>query len=251
MRDSKHKGLLALIFGVLVVVGIVALYWWQRGDVLLVQPQAGEVTDFTEKIQSYVVENIGQPIEGFDADVYLRAFPGLLEADFDRVKTGEGMYVYTDGELTFVRTRSDVITSAEEAISKEGHQTLFENVRGRLGIDLPVSEVIKSITAQGLGKVTGTILLGLTCPVLRDPPDPDCTDKPIFGDFIVQNAMGNVEFARFGTQRDGSFSVTLPAGEYYITWAEPQGLPGQQGRLVNVIAGETTEVTIVFDTGIR
>ena len=239
--------LIVLVF----IVAAGGIYWWQRGDALLVQPQVGEATDFTEKIKSYVVENIGQPIEGFSADIYLQAFPGLLEVDFNRVKTREGAYAYADGKLGFVRTRNDVSTSAEEAISKEGHQTLFENIRGRLGVHLSVDEIINGIAAQGSGKITGTILLGPTCPVLRDPPDPECADKPIFGDFIVQNAMGSVEFTRFSTQRDGSFSVTLPAGEYYITWVEPRGLPGQQGRLVNVIAGETTEVTIAFDTGIR
>ena len=209
-----------------------------------------EAGEFTGVIQGFVIKNFGQPIEGFSAPIYLNAFPGLLKADFDRVKTGGGKYVYENGELIFKRTKAQPISTAEEAISKEGHQTLFENVRGRLGSDLLVDEIIKSITAQGLGKITGAILFGPTCPVLRDLPDSECTDKPIFGDFIVQNAMGTVEFTRFGTQQDGSFSVTLPAGEYYITWAEPKG-PGIQGRLVNVVAGETIEVAIAFDTGIR
>ena len=160
------------------------------------------------------------------------------------------MYANNNGELEFISARNDVISSAEEAISKEGHQTLFENVQGRLGAHLSAGEVVKGIVVQGLGKITGTILLGPTCPVLRDPPDPECADKPIFGDFIVQKAMGNIGFVRFSTQRDGSFSVTLPAGEHYITLAKPKGL-GIQGRLVNVVAGETTEVAITFDTGIR
>ncbi|MEK7179086.1 MAG: hypothetical protein AAB727_02410, partial [Patescibacteria group bacterium] len=156
--------LIVLVF----IVAAGGIYWWQRGDALLVQPQVGEATDFTEKIQSYVVENIGQPIEGFSADIYLRAFPGLLEADFDRVKTREGVYAYTNSELEFVRTRNDISSSAEEAISKEGHQILFENIRGRLGLNLSVDEIINGITAQGLGKITGAILFGPTCPVLRD-----------------------------------------------------------------------------------
>src|SRR3989338_11054738 len=209
-----------------------------------------EVAKFTEKIQGFVIKNIGQPIEGFSTSVYLQAFPGLLEADFDGVETLEGKYVHGNGKLNFERRKSGRISSAEEMIMEKGHETLFNNIRGRLGNDLPVDEIIKGITAQGIGRVSGTILLGPTCPAVKDPPDPACADKPIFGEFIVQNAMGSVEFARFGTQRDGSFEVTLPAGEYYITWAEPLG-PGIQGQLVNVIAGETSEYTILFDTGIR
>ena len=209
-----------------------------------------EVTEFTENIQNFVIKNIGQPIEGFSAPIYLQAFPGLLEADFDGVETLEGKYVYENGKLNFERRKSGRISSAEEMIIEKGHETLFNNIRGRLGNKLSVDEIVKGITAQGIGRVSGTILLGPICPVVKDPPDPKCADKPIFGTFIVQNAMGNVEFSRFGTLRDGSFSVPLPAGEYSITWEEPKG-PGIQGRLVNVIAGETSEYAITFDTGIR
>jgi len=209
-----------------------------------------EVTEFTENIQSFVIKNIGQPIEGFSASVYLQAFPGLLEADFDGVETLEGAYAYENGKLNFVRRQSGHMSSAGDVIVEKGHETLFNNIRGRLGNDLSVDEIVKKITAQGIGRVSGTILLGPICPVVKDPPDPKCADKPIFGEFIVQNAMGSIEFARFGTAENGSFSISLPAGEYYITWAEPLGL-GIQGRLVNVIAGETSEYTIAFDTGIR
>lgn len=205
---------------------------------------------FTGKIQTYVVENIGQPIEGFNADIYLRAFPGLLGADFDGVETGEGAYVYADGNLEFVRTRSDIITSAEEAISQEGHQTFFENVRGRLGIGLSADEVMNRIIAEGLGKISGTILLGPTCPVMKDPPDQKCADKPIFGEFIVKDIAGVNEIARFSTQQDGSFFVSLPAGEYSIESETPLGL-GIQTYRIEVRAGEKSEYTITFDTGIR
>ena len=209
-----------------------------------------DVSQFTGIIQGFVIKNIGQPIEGFSASIYLQAFPGLLEADFDGVEALEGKYAYENGKLNFERRKSGRMSSAEEMIIEKGHETLFNNIRGRLGNNLSVDEIVRGITAEGIGRVSGTILLGPTCPVVKNPPDPKCADKPIFREFIVQNAMGNVEFTRFSTQRDGSFSVSLPAGEYYITWAEPLG-PGIQGQLVNVIAGEISEYTILFDTGIR
>lgn len=209
-----------------------------------------EMVEFTEKIQAFVLKNIGQPIEGFSAPIYLQAFSGLLKADFDRVETLEGKYAYENGKLNFERRKFGRRSSAEDVIVEKGHETLFNNIRGRLGNSLSVDEIVKGITAQGIGRVRGMILLGPICPVVKDPLDPECVGKPIFGEFVVQNAMGNVEFARFGTQRDGSFSVSLPAGEYYITWSEPQGL-GIQGHLVNIRAGEMSEYTITFDTGIR
>ena len=157
------------------------------------------------------MENIGQPIEGFSADIYLQAFPGLLEVDFNRVKTREGAYAYADGKLGFVRTRNDVSTSAEEAISKEGHQTLFENIRGRLGVHLSVDEIINGIAAQGSGKITGTILLDQRVPSYATRPTQSVPTSRYSSDFIVQNVRV-VLSSRFSTQRDGSFSVTLPAG---------------------------------------
>ncbi|OGZ42072.1 MAG: hypothetical protein A3C80_01490 [Candidatus Ryanbacteria bacterium RIFCSPHIGHO2_02_FULL_45_43] len=104
--------------------------------------------------------------------------------------------------------------------------------------------------ADGTSGVKGTILLGPTCPVMREPPEPECSDKPIQGAFIVQNVIGSAEYARFRTDTNGRFLVHLPAGEYSIIWENPLG-PGIQGHLVNVIAGETSEYTITFDTGIR
>ncbi|MEX2341103.1 MAG: hypothetical protein WD605_02165, partial [Candidatus Paceibacterota bacterium] len=35
MRNSKHKTLLVFIFGTLLVVGLVALYWLQKDDIQL------------------------------------------------------------------------------------------------------------------------------------------------------------------------------------------------------------------------
>lgn len=206
--------------------------------------------EFVSKIQSFVVKNVGQPIEGFSATVYLNSFPGLLGVDFNKVETLGGIYAYSNGKLNFVRRESNRISTADEMLVEKGYETFFNNIRDRLGRGLFTDEIIKGITAEGVGHVKGTILLGPTCPVVKDPPDSKCVGKPIFGEFIIQNAMGNLEFTRFSTDANGNFSVPLPTGEYYITWAEPQG-PGIQGRLVNVLAGETSEYTITFDSGTR
>jgi len=112
------------------------------GDEVIV---SGEIAIFTGKIQDYVIENIGQPIEGFNADIYLLAFPGLMEVDFNLVETSEGIYKYSDNELIFMRREVEFITSAEEMILDKGHKTLFENVRDRLDNDLSVDEIITNL----------------------------------------------------------------------------------------------------------
>lgn len=105
-----------------------------------------EAVEFAQKIQRYFVENIGQPIDsGFTASLYLQAFSGLTESDFDGVETWEGRYVYADGTLTFMRPQTGRISTAEEAITENGHRTLFETLRRRLGSDLSVDEIISRI----------------------------------------------------------------------------------------------------------
>lgn len=104
-------------------------------------------TEFKAKIQSFVIENFGQPIEGFSAPIYLQAFPGLTEADFDGVETYEGRYAYSGGKLVFVQNYTGYISTAAEAISKESYGTLFSNVRNRLGSNLSLDEIINGITA--------------------------------------------------------------------------------------------------------
>ena len=210
-----------------------------------------EVLQFTDRLQGFVLENFGQPIDsGFTAPMYLRAFPGLSEADFDGVETSGGKYTYSDGELIFIRARTNPITTYDEAILEKGHETLLSNLRPRLGNDLNVEEIVIKIIAQGVGTVGGTILRGPICPVVKDPPDEECADQPIFGTFIVKDVTGIHEVARFSTQKDGSFTITLPAGEYSIESETPLG-PGIQAHLIEVQANEKTEYTIIFDTGIR
>jgi len=43
MRVSKHKILFSIIFGLLLIVGALGLYWWQRGDVSSTEPRYSEV----------------------------------------------------------------------------------------------------------------------------------------------------------------------------------------------------------------
>ncbi len=102
--------------------------------------------EFTNKLQSFVVENFGQPIDsGFTAPMYLQAFPGLMESDFNGVETSEGKYDYSDGKLTFIRVQTGYASTFEEAILEKGHKTLLNNLRARLGNDLSVDEIISRI----------------------------------------------------------------------------------------------------------
>jgi len=100
---------------------------------------------FSEELQRAGVERVGQPIEGFNAFIYLEAFPGFEESDFDGVLTLEGIYRVEDGEFKYVRTAGDLVTSAEETISEDGYKILLENFSKRVGVEVEAKADIAAV----------------------------------------------------------------------------------------------------------
>lgn len=99
-------------------------------------PQSDISKFFSEELQRASVERVGQPIEGFSAFIYLEAFPGFEESDFDGVESLEGIYKLAGDKLEYERTAGNMVTSAEETISEEGYATLLGNFSKRVGIEV-------------------------------------------------------------------------------------------------------------------
>jgi hypothetical protein len=94
---------------------------------------------------------------------------------------------------------------------------------------------------------------GPTCPVVSDPPDPECADRPVDGaEIIVQRADGE-EVARMTTDADGQALLAVESGSYILVPQPVEGLLGTAASVeVTVREGaETDPVTIAYDTGIR
>lgn len=101
-----------------------------------VDSSSGYSEFFREELQRAGVERVGQPIEGFNAFIYLEAFPGFEESDFDGVETLEGIYRIEGGELMYFRIAGNPVTSAEATISEEGYSVLLENFSARAGLEV-------------------------------------------------------------------------------------------------------------------
>lgn len=99
----------------------------------------------------------------------------------------------------------------------------------------------------------GAVTAGPTCPVVRDPPDPACADRPVAGAVLVFTDAAGAEAARTTSQADGSFSVDLAPGSYQLLAQPVEGLMGTPGPIdVEVEAGQPmAEVQVSYDTGIR
>lgn len=99
--------------------------------------------------------------------------------------------------------------------------------------------------AQG---IVGTVLIGPQCPV--QPIDGSCPDRPYEATIEVRvRDGGSVTTVRSGS--DGTFRVGLRPGLYTLEPRSGNPFPHAQAQDVEVRADEFSEVTIVYDTGIR
>ena len=93
---------------------------------------------------------------------------------------------------------------------------------------------------------------GPTCPVVQDPPDPNCTDRAVGNELVVvSRADGTVVESR-RTDPEGRTSFTLPAGSYSVLPGNESGYMGAPGPSVVIIrSGAVSRVDFSYDTGIR
>jgi len=101
--------------------------------------------------------------------------------------------------------------------------------------------------------VSGTVTAGPTCPVVTDPPDPSCADRPVAGAVLVVTTLAGVEVDRTTSDAEGRFALSLPPGTYRL---EPQPVEGLMGTAAPVEftvepGAPALDLVIGYDTGIR
>lgn len=120
-----------------------------------------------------------------------------------------------------------------------------------LSVSVPVifSDQIPGATQ---GTVTGQVLLGPTCPVQKNPPDPNCADKPYATNVLVYRGTDtNALVKSVSTDASGNFTVTLAPGTYTMTGQSGSRFPLCAATQVTVIAGIHKTLNLSCDTGIR
>jgi len=101
--------------------------------------------------------------------------------------------------------------------------------------------------------VTGVVMAGPRCPVVTDPPDPACEDRPVAdAEIVVMDESGD-SVATVRSAQDGSFSIELGEGRYELLPQPVEGLMGTAATvIVTVEDGVPVEpISINYDTGIR
>ena len=99
----------------------------------------------------------------------------------------------------------------------------------------------------------GTVVAGPTCPVVTDPPDPSCADRPVEGAVLVVTTADGTEVDRATSDAEGAFAIALAPGAYRL---EPQPVEGLMGTPEPIEFSVEwgmliPELTVSYDTGIR
>ena len=103
-------------------------------------------------------------------------------------------------------------------------------------------------------EVHGLVTAGPTCPVVTDPPDPSCADRPVDGAVLVVTTADGAEVGRATTDADGAFALTLPPGMYRLTPQPVDGLLGTPEPISFAVLTGSAPIDlspISYDTGIR
>ncbi len=101
--------------------------------------------------------------------------------------------------------------------------------------------------------IHGVALMGPTCPVERNPPDPNCAPKPYHGTLrVTQGDDPTLTVMTFDTDAYGQFNISVAPGLYRIQSLDEQTLPRcYTQETITVTAGRNVEAVVDCDTGIR
>ena len=96
------------------------------------------------------------------------------------------------------------------------------------------------------------VLAAPTCPVETEPPSPECAPQPVESATIVVTDANGDEVGRGTTRADGVVGFDVSPGELTVVPRPVEGLLGTAPPIsVTLAAGQSLQVSVDYDTGIR
>jgi len=99
--------------------------------------------------------------------------------------------------------------------------------------------------------VTGSVVAGPTCPVVTEPPQPGCDERPVAAAVILVVSGDGNEVASLTSGPDGTFRVSLAPGRYRLEPRPVEGLMGTAPEQAFTVGDTDPKLVVAYDTGIR
>jgi hypothetical protein len=99
--------------------------------------------------------------------------------------------------------------------------------------------------------ITGMVTLSPTCPVERNPPDPNCAPKPYSTSISITKSGSTKIVKTIQSDAKGAFNADLDPGAYILQAQSGSVFPRCGEVSVVVKGGQYTNTGISCDTGIR
>jgi hypothetical protein len=98
--------------------------------------------------------------------------------------------------------------------------------------------------------IEGLVTKGPMCPGPVAIGDTQCQDQPFQATISVLGANSNL-ITQFQTDASGIFKIPFAPGTYILHPTSVKAFPHAADQSVVVVAGQFTQVTIKYDTGMR
>jgi hypothetical protein len=101
-------------------------------------------------------------------------------------------------------------------------------------------------------EVRGVVLAAPICPVERQPPDPNCSPRPVEGAGVNARDGSRSVQASAISGADGEFTLQLEPGQYTVEFEPVEGLLGTPQPIDVSVTSQPVDLgTVTYDTGIR
>lgn len=153
----------------------------------------------------------------------------------------------------FAKSKKRIIPPEEVACTLDAKLCPDGSYVGRMPPSCEFATCSAAIATTSLKQsgITGMVLLGPQCPVVREGEE--CPDKPFATKLVVITPDGSSVIKEFSSNASGEFRVEVLPGTYAIRSAGiSHTLPycGSTGEIV-VVANTYTSAAVSCDTGIR
>jgi len=197
--DTKRLRSTLLLLGIALLVSIVIPMLASLNVIL-----PSELASYGLKSVSSGVDTHlgGHPIDsGYDPQMLMGVYPGLVPADFDDAEATQGWYFVSGGGIEFHSTAGTRVSTAEKGLTSDGIIDVLQHAAARLSMSLSSEADIDALLSQ----------LGTIAAVLSSLSLPDLTLK---GWYAHRESNVNILFLRQKIVPEIGMSELPAYGEY-------------------------------------